>query len=256
MTRKRYETRGLSIGTMKRILATVLTSVFILSVPAGAIVPAEPQLETDRKRYRSEEPVTITLMNQAEYPLEFESPWRIENAAGETVARRYWDQNETELAQGETRTWIWDQSPNDCGSDGACTDVGGFVPPGRYTAIVETQDGPARAKFLIGEYFTVGFRSRPQLRFVVFVATAEEIQQMRTEAKAEEKTLIVSGIVRPGRRGYNPDWKFTMGPRSIVLGEVFIEVCDGSPYYVQKHRDEWAGQRWCPWSSYVKRVGR
>jgi hypothetical protein len=46
-----------------------------------------------------------------------------------------------------------------------------------------------------------------------------------------------------------------MGPHSIVLGEVFVEVCDGSPFYVQRHRKEWLGERWCPWDSYVKRIG-
>ncbi|MBA2725882.1 MAG: hypothetical protein H0U53_07830 [Actinobacteria bacterium] len=241
---------------MKKILMIVPALLLALSLSAGAVAPADPQLDSDRKRYRSEAPVTITLLNQADYTLIFQSPWRIENSAGETVSRFYWADGETELAPGEKRTWVWDQSPNDCGSDGTCTDIGGYVPAGRYTAIVETQDGPAETRFLIGEYFTIGFSSRPKVRFVVFVATQQEIEQMRTEAAAEDKTLIVSGIVRPGRRGYNPDWKFTMGPRSIALGEVFIEVCDGSPYYVQKHRDEWRGQRWCPWSSYVKRVGR
>jgi hypothetical protein len=47
-----------------------------------------------------------------------------------------------------------------------------------------------------------------------------------------------------------------MGPSSIVLGEVFVEVCDGDPNYVERHRREWLGERWCPWSSYVKREGR
>jgi hypothetical protein len=47
-----------------------------------------------------------------------------------------------------------------------------------------------------------------------------------------------------------------MGTRSIVLGQVFTEVCDASPTYVQNHRADWLGRRWCPWSSYVKRAGR
>lgn len=236
-------------------VAAVLTSIS-LALPAAAVARIDPQLTSDRQRYRSQVSVAITLMNRADYPLEFENPWRIENSDGETVARFSWADEANPVGQGDTRTWTWDQSPNDCGSDGACTDVGGYVPPGRYTAIVETQDGQARTTFLIGEYFTVGFESRPKLEFVVFAAEAQAVEQMRSEAVAEDKTLIVSGIVRPGHTGYNPDWKFTMGPTSIVLGEVWIEVCDGSPYYVQRHRDEWKGQRWCPWSSFVKRVGR
>jgi hypothetical protein len=242
---------------MKKAFSLVMGLLTLcLALPAAAVAPADPQLTSDRQRYRSQAPVTITLMNQADYPLTFENPWRIENSEGETVARFSWADEANPVGQGDTRTWTWDQSPNDCNSDGACTKVGGYVPPGRYTAIVETQDGPARAKFLIGEYFTVGFKSRPHIEFVVFAAEPQAVEQMRSEAAAADKTMNVSGIVRPGRTRYNPDWKFTMAPTSIILAEVWIEVCDGSPYYVQKHRDEWRGDRWCPWSSYVKRVGR
>jgi hypothetical protein len=77
---------------------------------------------------------------------------------------------------------------------------------------------------------------------------------MTAQANSDEKTLIVSGIVRR-QVLYNSRWDFSMGHRSIELGEVFIEVCDGAPRYVQRHRDEWFGQRWCPWSSFVKRIG-
>ena len=233
----------------------LLSVLAALPATAQTVAPADPELTTDRQRYRSEAPVTITLMNQAEYPLSFENPWRVENSQGETVARLTWADEANPVGQGDTRTWTWDQSPNDCGPDG-CTEVGGYVPPGRYTAIVETQDGPARTSFLIGEYFTVGFDSRPNIEFVVFAAERTAVEQMREQAAAEDKTMNVSGIVRPGRTGYNSDWKFTMAPTSIILAEVWIEVCDGSPYYVERNRDEWKGERWCPWSSYVKRVGR
>lgn len=253
MTQKLFSRK---IPVMKRTLTLTVLCLLAAALPASAVAPADPQLTTDRQRYRSERPVTITFKNQAEYEVIFENPWRVENQEGETVARFVWDESETKVAQGDTRVWVWDQSPNDCGSDGACTEVGGYVPPGRYTAVVKTQDGPAETSFLIGEYFTLGFTSRPHARFVVFAAEPLAVEQMRSEAAAEDKSMIVSGIVRPGRRSYNSDWKFTMAPTSIVLGEMFIEVCDGSPYYVQKHREEWRGERWCPWSSYVKRVGR
>lgn len=241
---------------MKRLALLCIFFSLVTGAVASAVAPADPQLETDRKRYRPEAPVTITLTNQAEYELSFETPWRIENSRGETVSQFNWTQGESPLAQGESLSWIWDQSPNTCGSDGSCTKIGGYVPPGKYTAVVETQDGEARARFQIGEYFTVAFESRPKLRFGVFVTTADEIEQMRAEAAAEDKTLIVSGKVRGWRAGYNPDWRFVMDPRTIVLGEVFIEVCDGSPWYVQRNLDEWKGQRWCPWSSYVLKQGR
>ena len=241
---------------MKRLsLLCVLLLVFAAS-PVGAIAPADPQLTTDKKRYRPQQHVTITLTNQADYELSFETPWRIENAKGETVSRFHFSEGESPMEPGESIVWVWDQSPNECGSDGACTNIGGYVPPGSYSAVVDTQDGTVRAQFQIGEYFTIGFESRPSLRFGVFVARADDIEQMSAEAEAENKTLIVSGKVRAWRAGYNPDWRFVMDPKTIVLGEMFIEVCDGSPWYVQRNLDEWKGERWCPWSSYVMKQGR
>lgn len=240
-----------------RKLSLLCALLFIAAAtPVAAVAPNDPELTTDKKRYRSERPVTITLKNQAEYELSFETPWRIENSKGETVSRFHWSEGESPLGPGQSLSWVWDQSPNDCGSDGACTKVGGYVSPGTYTAKVETQDGTAEARFHIGEYFTVGFESRPKLRFGVFVARADAIEQMRAEAAATDKTLIVSGKVRARKAPYNPDWRFIMDPKTIVLGEMFIEVCDGSPWYVQRNLDEWRGERWCPWSSYVMKQGR
>lgn len=241
-------------------LALLTALLLVLSASATvAVASSDAELETDKKRYRSEQPVTITLTNRSDQEFDFQTPWRIENKAGETVSRFHWTGGESPLGPGESLSWVWDQSPNDCGSDGACTKIGGYVSAGTYTAIVgEGDTGTLKASFQIGEYFTVGFRSRPSLRFGVFVAKADEIEQMRAETtiEPEERTLIVSGKVRGWRAGYNPDWRFVMDPRSIFLGEVFIEVCDGSPWYVQRHLEDWKGERWCPWSSYVIREGR
>lgn len=241
---------------MKKVSLLCILLLVLGVAPVAAVAPADPRLTTDKKRYRPERPVTITLMNQAYYELAFESPWRIENNKGETVSRFYWSEGESPLDPGESLSWEWDQSPNDCGSDGACTKIGGYVAPGDYTAVVDTQDGTVRTRFHIGEYFTIGFESRPKLRFGVFVTKGDDIEQMRAEAAAEEKTLIVSGKVRARKAPYNRDWRFIMDPRTIVLGEMFIEVCDGSPWYVQRNLDDWKGQRWCPWSSYVLKQGR
>jgi hypothetical protein len=201
------------------------------------------------------QPVTITLTNRSDRPLEFFGVWEIRNAKGENVASYAWRNDERTIAPGASRTWRWDGMPNHCGADG-CTAVGDTPPAGKYQAVVRTRAGEITTDFLTGRYFTLGFESRPGTTFTVYVAKQKAVQQMDEEARSEEKTLIVSGIVQLGRRGYNSDWSFYMGPRSIVLGEMFIEVCDGSPYYVQRHRKEWKGQRWCPWSSYVMRAGR
>jgi hypothetical protein len=108
----------------------------------------------------------------------------------------------------------------------------------------------------IGQFFQVGFdHLSEEERFTVFVNRANDIEQMTAEAEAQDKTLMVTGIVRK-TAPYNDPWTISMGPGSIVLAEVSIEVCDADPYYVQDHRRAWLGDRWCPWSSYVAAVGR
>ena len=216
---------------------------------------SQPRFDTDRHRYRPREVVTTTLVNDSNETIRLTSEWSIGEVGGPTRARMYWGEPLTEVDPGETRVWRWRQDPNDCGQpQDACTHVGGYVDPGRYVVRAEVDGVELERRFEIGRYFTLGFE-RSAETFVVWAIEEKPIRQMTREARAEEKTLIVSGIVRGARR-YNPDWSYTMGPRSIVLGEVFTEVCDGAPRYVERHRDEWRGERWCPWSSYVRRAGR
>ena len=106
-----------------------------------------------------------------------------------------------------------------------------------------------------GAYFTLGFK-RSNQTFVIFVREQKAIHGLRADlSKPRSERRIVSGIVRT-ERPYNHPWSYTMGSRSIVLAQVFIEVCDASPNYVENHRADWLGRRWCPWSSYVKHAGR
>jgi hypothetical protein len=106
-----------------------------------------------------------------------------------------------------------------------------------------------------GQFFTLGFAGSDRT-FVLLAQEKKAIRELRADlAKPRSERRIVSGIVRAGKP-YNEPWSYTMGSRSIVLGQVFTEVCDASPAYVQNHRADWLGRRWCPWSSYVKHVGR
>lgn len=241
---------------MKKLLV-VLTLLAPTVPPVAASPPPAPTFDTDSARYRSGEMVTITLENHTRADLTMENPWVIENSrTADTESIYVWAEDQLVVHPGETRTWAWEQDEGGC--YGQCENVhyGEPVRPGRYAAIAQTSAGELRAGFQIGEYFTLGFTSRPNIEFVVYVNRPDDVAAMRLEAEAAgSEKQIVSGIVRRGK-SYNPDWNFTMGPSSIVLGDMFIEVCDGSPYYVQRNRSEWIGQRWCPWSSYVEKVGR
>jgi hypothetical protein len=244
---------------VRRFLVTLVAALLCLPI-AGAFGAGDARLRTDKERYRRKQPIEIVLRNTGNQAIRFQSPWRVVDHQGDTVARFFWSDGQRTLAPGARKRWIWDSTPNDCGSDGACTQVGGYVRAGRYTAVVRAAGTSLRARFYIGRYFTLGFRcgQDPDCQegtFVVFVAKHRAMRRMAKEAKEEDKTLIVSGIVRGGKR-YNRPWSYTMGPRSIVLGEVFTETCDASPQYVEENRQDWMGERWCPWSSYVKKVGR
>ncbi len=199
--------------------------------------------------------VEIRLENRGNTTETVGETWDLDYLDGEGSALYLWPEDELELEPGESLVWTWDQRVNQC--YGECVNVreGDPAPPGRYQVTTTIEGVDKTVKFGLGQVFTIGFEGRPEAEFVVYATTQPEIDQMTAEAAAEEKTLIVSGIVRKGRPSFNPEWRISMGPNSILLGEVFIEVCDGSPYYVQKHRDDWLGERWCPWSSYVKRVG-
>jgi hypothetical protein len=239
----------------KAALALVLITSLVLPAPASA--GGEVTFDTNRARYRDGVVVTLTFHNGTRADVTMENPWVIENRrTGDTESIYIWPDDQLVVGPGEDRVWRWEQ--NDGGCYGQCENIqyGDPVGAGKYLGIARTTRSDYGAPFDIGEFFTLGFTSRPHIDFVTYVNTPEEVAQMRVEVEASaEDKQIVSGIVRWGRR-YNPDWNFTMAPGSIVLGDVFIEVCDGSPFYVQRHRKEWLGQRWCPWSSYVEKVGR
>lgn len=200
------------------------------------------------------EPAEISLVNNSTAPITMGETWDLEYLDGDGSAFYQWPEEELVLQPGEARVWTWDQRVNQC--YGECVNVreGDPAPAGRYEVTTTVNGEEETVRFTLGQLFTLGFEARPSIEFTVFVGSQPEIDQMTAEAEAEDKTLIVSGLVRKGRT-YNMEWKFSMGPHSIELGEVFIEVCDGSPFYIQRHREEWLGERWCPWDSYVKRVG-
>ena len=213
-------------------------------------------LSTDQRHYGRGETVRIKLVNRGDEAVRFSDPWKVLDRRGRAVAKLYREDNR--LSPDERSVWRWDQFTSICGDDGTCADISReHVPPGKYTAQVKVGDDLLRATFYLGRHFTLGFEGRPQLEFVVLATKPDDVRQMRQAAKDddEEERLIVSGIVG-GERPYNPDWSYSMGPRSIVLGEVFIEKCDASPNHVENNLDDWRGKRWCPWSSYVEKVGR
>lgn len=55
---------------------------------------------------------------------------------------------------------------------------------------------------------------------------------------------------------FNPGYGYRLKPGEVNFGENWIELCDGTPCYVQSHATEWATNpaTWCPWDSRVRAV--
>lgn len=241
---------------MKRF-AVIAALLMIVAAPGLASPVVAARFETTPGPEVLGGTVSITLVNEGTVPVTMGETWDLEYLDGDGSAFYQWPEEERTLEPGDSRTWMWDQRINRC--YGECVNVreGDPAPVGSYRVTTTAGGIEEMLVFNLGQFFTIGFRFHPEAEFKVFVATAPEVDQMTTEAAKphDEKTLITSGFVRKGRPRFNPDWNFSMGARSVGLGEYFIEVCDASPYYIQENRDHWLGDRWCPWSSYVKRVG-
>ena len=236
---------------MKRSVLLALALLLAALVPTAHASPSE-HVSTGSPRYVEGEDVVIQL---AGFSGALSETIDIFLAGTDQIVAQYYLSEEER--SGTRVTWVWDQR-HAC--YGACENVweGDPAQPGLYEVSTAGTEAPGKppTRFSIGAYFHVAFDARPNADFVVFTNKPETVEQMRAELeRPQEERQIVAGIVKARKPGYNPEWRYILGPQTIFLGEVFIEVCDGSPYYVQRHLDEWRGQRWCPWSSYVSFEG-
>jgi len=247
-----------TIGCMANRFTRVLLVLGCLALASS--VSAAPYGDARFYLYSNQwaegDPVILRLRHDDHNAVKvFSETWDIVDADGAVVAQFYWTDDERYMAPHQYKTWEWDQRQQ---CYGACQNVrqGDPVPPGRYR-VVTTVDGKEVSKgFSIGSYFHLGFDGRPKTDFTVFSTQPEVVHQMRAELeKPQEERQIVAGIVRQRKTLYNSAWSFVLDPPSIFLGEVFIEVCDGAPRYVERHLKEWRGEQWCPWSSYVESEG-
>jgi hypothetical protein len=220
-------------------------------------------LKTDAERYLPRRTVKVRLVNPTDRRFEFENPWRIKNTStDELVATQAFEPSQTFVPARGSVTWLWSQQRGYCATDctypGTDNGLGSYVEPGRYVAIVRTESGTFRKVFEIGRYFTIAFdREVTDETFVLFTRERKSIKQLKNDLeRPEAERRIVSGIVRGGRVPYNDPWTYTMATGSIVLGDVFTEVCDATPQYVENHKRQWVGERWCPWASFVEHIGR
>ncbi len=58
-----------------------------------------------------------------------------------------------------------------------------------------------------------------------------------------------SGPLRRGDGGFNAPWSWHLDPAETRMVEVAIEVCDGTPSYVDEHVEDFVAVGYCPWSA-------
>jgi hypothetical protein len=85
-------------------------------------------------------------------------------------------------------------------------------------------------------------------RFVLRVTDPETIRLAR-EQLAGRQTRFPAGPVRRGDGRFNAPWSWHLDPAETRMVEVAIEVCDGTPSYLEEHLDEFP--MYCPWGASV-----
>ena len=85
-------------------------------------------------------------------------------------------------------------------------------------------------------------------RFVMRVSDPETIRLSR-QRLAGRGTGFPAGPVRRGDGGFNAPWSWHLDPAETRIVEAAIEVCDGTPSYVEAHLEDFP--TYCPWSARV-----
>jgi hypothetical protein len=65
----------------------------------------------------------------------------------------------------------------------------------------------------------------------------------------QSQAKIPVGQLACGNGAYNCGWTWSMSPASITFAEVTIEVCDGTPSYVEGNCTTFPNGLYCPWSA-------
>ncbi|MFW6151004.1 MAG: hypothetical protein ACOC6A_05660 [Chloroflexota bacterium] len=90
-------------------------------------------------------------------------------------------------------------------------------------------------------------------RFRAFVVNEQAIEELYALQRGESRANIpVSRLERgPGAGMHNAPWSWHLDPQQFGLAEMTIEVCDGTPQFVEEELDYWLDQvgQYCPWSA-------
>ncbi len=90
-------------------------------------------------------------------------------------------------------------------------------------------------------------------RFRIFVTNPETIEELYRLQSGESRANIPNGplLSGPGAGMHNVPWSWHLDPEQTQMAEITIEVCDGTPDFVEEDLAYWLDQvgQYCPWSA-------
>jgi hypothetical protein len=82
-------------------------------------------------------------------------------------------------------------------------------------------------------------------------ATDPETIRLAMENLAGGNSLHPQGPIAAGDGGFNSPWNWHLVPETVRMVDSSIELCDGTPTYVEAHRGDYLASGYCPWSARV-----
>lgn len=88
-------------------------------------------------------------------------------------------------------------------------------------------------------------------RFSIFITNMQTVRQVLDLRDGRSNAKIPSGRIVKGQVQYNRPWTWHIDSEDITMAEVTIELCDGTPSYLEAHLDDWIRTvgYFCPWSA-------
>lgn len=93
--------------------------------------------------------------------------------------------------------------------------------------------------------------------FVAWTSNLTVIEQLENQLALpeNERLMHIHGKIEalPTDCELNQKWSWYFPPNDWALAEISIELCDGTPQFVEENLDEFVNivEAYCPWSSFV-----
>lgn len=123
--------------------------------------------------------------------------------------------------------------------------------------VVACGDGPTEVPDVLDGGMLATFQVQSDT-FRAWAKRAETIHQLEELEAGESSATVPNGVIRRGSGPgeFNAPWSWHLDPESIEMAEFTIEVCDGTPSFVESNLDTWIEDvgRYCPWSAELIRL--